>query len=92
MKRPPDFQTKLGGRTWTIRYVRRNHPKVRDCWGHCFWEEREIYVRYDLSPQRVRDTTIHEMLHATCHLLFVAEEWVTQTATEIADGLEKAGL
>ena len=92
MRKPPDFKTKIAGKTWSVFFVRRNHPKVFKCWGQCFWEEREIFVRYDLSRARVRDTLIHELLHANCHLLFVAEEWVTHTASEINAGIEKAGL
>jgi hypothetical protein len=92
MNRPPDFTATLGGVPWQIRFVRRGHEKVPECWGMCYWDAREIYVRYDLSRETVRDTLIHEMLHATCRLLFVAEEWVTHTATEINTGLERAGL
>jgi len=92
MKRPPDFTLQIGGKTWQVRFVRRGHPKVFKCWGQCFWNEREIYVRYDLAKATVRDTLIHEILHANCHLLFVAEEWVSHTANEINAGIERAGL
>lgn len=92
MKKPPDFATKIGGKTWQIRFVKRGHPKVPKCWGMCYWEPREIYVRYDLSRSRVREVLIHELIHATCRLMFVAEEWVEHSASEINAGIDKAGL
>jgi hypothetical protein len=92
MRKPPDFKTKIGGRTWQIRFVRKDHPKVVKCWGKCYWEPREIYVRHDLARSTVREVLIHEMIHATCRLMFVAEEWVDHSATEINNGLNKAGL
>jgi hypothetical protein len=92
MKRPRDFQTMLGGVLWSIHFVRKGHPKVPQCWGMCYWDDREIYIRYDMSEQTVKDTLIHELLHGTCRLLFVAEEWVEQSATEITKALDKAGL
>jgi len=92
MKRPPDFVCTLGGAEWQVRFVRRGHPKVPKCWGICYWDHKEIYVRYDLSEQRVREVLLHEMLHGTCRLLFVAEEWVDYTAQELAVGMRRAGF
>jgi hypothetical protein len=92
MKKPPDFKTKIGGKTWSVFFVRRNHPKVKGCWGQCFGEDREIYVRYDLAKSTVRDCLIHEMFHASNDLLYESEWWVTRTASEINAGIDKAGL
>lgn len=90
--KPDDFDCLLGGVKWRIRFVRRGHPKVPECWGMCYWDDREICVRYDLSPETVKMVLVHELLHGTCRLLFVAEEWVDHTATELAEGLTKAGF
>jgi hypothetical protein len=90
--RPNDFVCELGGDEWKVFFVRRGHPKVPEAWGMCYWAEREIYVRYDLSPETVRMVLIHELLHGTCRLLFVAEEWVDHTATELSNAIRKANL
>lgn len=58
----------------------------------CYWTEKEIYVRYDLSEKNYIDVLAHELLHANCHLTFVAEEWVTYTATEMATAMLQAGI
>lgn len=93
MKKPNDVETQIGGLTWSIRFVRKGHPRLpTNCYGICYWNDQQIFVRYDLSPKTVRDTTIHEILHATCRMLFVAEEWVDHTATEINNALTKTGL
>lgn len=93
MKKPEDVTARIGGESWDIFFVRKNHPRMPPgTFGVCYWNDRRIYVRYDLSPRTVRDTTIHEVLHATCRMLFAAEEWVEQTATEINNVLTDAGL
>lgn len=92
MKRPADFKTKLGGRTWEIKFVRRGHPKLSKHWGMCYRFDREIYVRYDLSEKNFLDTLVHEMEHALSDLHFAAEEWVMRTGTEISTALLSAGV
>jgi Zn-dependent peptidase ImmA (M78 family) len=91
MKRPKDFETVLGGKVWKVFFVRKGHPKVPQALGYCYWNDQEIYVRYDLSEKTVRMVLIHELLHGTCRLLFVAEEWVDQTATELNNALSQMG-
>lgn len=92
MKKPSDFKTKIAGQDWSFIFVRKGHPKIPEAYGMCYWEEREIYIRYDLQESSVRMLVIHETLHATCHLLFVAEEWVDHTSFDINDALHKSGL
>lgn len=92
MKKPDDFQVEIAGQTWSFIFVKKGHPKVPQAYGMCYWNDREIYIRYDLTKDTVRMLVIHEALHATCRLLFVAEEWVDHTATELNNAIKKAGL
>ena len=90
--RPPDFQAQIGGATWSIAFVKKTDPRLRGNLGICYWAECEIYVRYDMARSTMRMVLIHETLHATCRMLFSAEEFVDATATEIAELLRRAGL
>ena len=92
MKRPADFKTKLGGRTWDIRFVTRNNPILGKNWGLCDWENRTIYVCYQTSEKAFLDTLIHECQHALSDIHYSAEEWVTQTSTELTLALLAAGV
>ena len=92
MKRPKDFQTVLGGELWAIHFARKSHPKLTGAWGICYWDSREIYVRYDLSERNFLDTLIHEFQHALSQMHFSAEGFVNQTSSEIAIGLRQAGF
>lgn len=92
MKKPQDFSTKLGGRTWKIFFVRKHHKRLRGGYGICYREDREIYVRYDVSQKNFLDTLLHECQHALTDMHFSAEEWVTQTSTELAVALIAAGF
>lgn len=50
--------------------------------GICDWDARTIFLYDKLAGRDLIDTTIHEYLHGVrgdC-----TEEWVTQTATELA--------
>lgn len=92
MKKPDDFRTKLGGKTWSIYFVRKSHKRLRGNYGICYRDSREIYVRYDVSQKNFIDTLIHECQHALSDMHFSAEEWVTQTSTELAVALLAAGV
>lgn len=93
MKKPADFKTEIAGQEWSFFFVRKGHPQLLpDAYGTCHWETKEIYIRYDLSEKNVRMIVIHEALHATCFLLFAAEEWVTDISIEINEAIAKAGL
>jgi hypothetical protein len=92
VKRPKDFETVLGGKPWKVCFVRRGHPKVPKAYGYCYWNDQEIYVRYDVCEKSFLDTLIHEMQHALSLMHLSAEAWVTQTSSEITVGLIKAGF
>ena len=87
-----DCEVVLGGEKWQIKFVRRrNLPKGWQDYGHCDWTNRTIYVRKDRCKRAVIDTLIHEMRHAQNPILFEAEEFITWTSTEIANGLIATG-
>lgn len=64
-----------------VRFVRRGHPKVPKAFGYCYWDERTIYVRYDVSRKTLVDTFLHELIHASNEILFEAEQFTTDIAT-----------
>ncbi|MGB1649668.1 MAG: hypothetical protein ACPHEP_01455 [Acidimicrobiales bacterium] len=78
-------KVKFNGKLWNVTYtVRREMPKKT--WGTCNDKNSLIRVRTDLSTKNFLDTYIHEMLHAANFQCF-SEEFVEQTATEIAKAL-----
>jgi hypothetical protein len=91
MKKPKAFYATLGGERWLITFVRRSQmPDER--WGDCDWHAKLIRVRYDLSEKNYIDTLIHELRHALSPCDYCAEEWITQTSTEIASAVIAAGV
>lgn len=87
-----DATITLGREQWQVRFVRRNHPQLgKRCWGKCYWDERTIYVRKDLSRKNIIDTLLHEMRHAQHPVTFEAAEFIDWTSTELAAGLFTTG-
>jgi len=85
------MQVKLGNNeTWTVRFVKKK-DMPRKTWGDCNNKQKTIRVRTDLCDLNVLDTLIHEMLHASNYVCF-SEEFVNQTATQMAQALLKSGL
>lgn len=78
------------GERWTIDFVKKDAIPIKT-WGDCNNKTKVIRVRTDLSDVNVLDTFLHEMLHASNYLCF-SEEFVTQTATQMARALLKSGL
>ena len=85
------MQIKLGNNEiWTVNFVsKKEMPKKT--WGDCNNKTKTIRVRTDLSDLNVLDTFIHEMLHASNYVCF-SEEFVEQTATQMAKALLKSKL
>lgn len=81
MQRPADRRITLSTGEWDIKFVRRGHPKVPRAFGYCYWDEKAIYIRYDVSPKTLIDTVLHELFHASNEILFEAEQFVTEFAT-----------
>lgn len=80
---------KLDGKSWRIQFVtKKTCPSDR--WGDCNNKTRTMRVRTDLSDQNTLDTFLHEMLHAASYQLF-SEDWVSETATEMARSLLRSG-
>lgn len=80
---------KLDGKSWRIQFVNRS-AIPNDRWGDCNNKTRNMRVRVDLSDQNTLDTFLHEMLHAASYQLF-SEDWVSETATEMARALLRSG-
>lgn len=76
--------------TWTIEFTnRRGMPK--NTWGDCNRKLRRIRVRVDLSEQSMLDTLCHEIRHAQHPVMFEAEEFISDTSTELAAALLATG-
>lgn len=77
----------INGRRYDLRFV----PRLKN-YGDCdppTVKKKQIRVRQSLRGRLRLDTIIHELLHAA--LWEVREEWVDQTATDIARILDKLG-
>jgi len=68
---PLPTEVKIKGLVWSIHYVDRNDPKLLDVadkdeelMGCCIEQERAIYVDRTLAPESLRDTLVHELVHA----------------------------
>lgn len=85
-----DAKVKLGGEWWEIRFRPYRSFPDRKAWGLCDQQRRTIYVRSDLSPLNGLDTLIHELLHGQRD--HEAEEFVNDTATELAKALNAVGV
>lgn len=84
-----EVKVKVDGKTWKIRFIdRKECPKDR--WGDCNDKTKSMRVRTDLSDLHFLDTFIHELLHAAAYKMF-SEEWVSDTATDLAKALLKSG-
>lgn len=70
--------------------TRRQLPKKS--WGSCNYDKRLILIRRDLSHRNMLDTMLHEFRHALHPILFCAEDWISDTSTELADALLASGL
>lgn len=89
--KPDDFDCILGGVTWRIKFVRRCQIFDR-AYGSCNWNRKLIRIAYDVPDKEYADTLLHEMRHALTLADYVNEDWITQTSTEMAEALVKAGI
>jgi|DEB0MinimDraft_6_1074348.scaffolds.fasta_scaffold56524_2 hypothetical protein len=75
---------------WKIEFCSRtNMPKMT--WGVCNRDKKLIRVRQDLCELNFLDTLIHEIRHAQHPVLFEAEEFISDTSTELAAALLATG-
>lgn len=63
---------------------------IEKAFGECVIETITIYNK--LKGVDLVDTLIHEMRHAQHPIPYEAEEFINQTSTELAEGLDQAGL
>ena len=81
-------ETPIGGygKQWRVRIAR----KLRNAWGHCDYDKREIVLTRESQKKGVdREVLIHELLHKA--MPFLTEECVALVAVEIDDALEACG-
>lgn len=75
---------------WMVEFCNKAQmPKMT--WGVCNRKENIIRVRQDLCEVNFLDTLIHEIRHAQHPVLFEAEEFISDTSTELAQALLATG-
>ena len=75
---------------WVVEFCNKTHmPKMT--WGVCNRNKQLIRVRQDLCELNFLDTLIHEIRHAQHPVLFEAEEFISDTSTELAAALLATG-
>jgi len=75
---------------WMVQFEgKQKMPKKT--WGDCDREKRLIRVRQDLCEVNFLDTLIHELRHAQHPVMFEAEEFISDTSTELAIALLATG-
>lgn len=54
------------GYIWEIQFVNKDNEDLgKDCDGRCIPSKLLIVIREDLCPQMLKETLIHELVHAT---------------------------
>lgn len=85
MRRPKALR--IGGREWRIRSV--SPDKMGDACGLCHYDKGRIDVATGMTPFDLRDTLLHEALHALLarhgfeRTAGMEEAFVTPLATEL---------
>jgi hypothetical protein len=75
---------------WAVSFeTKRQMPQKT--WGICNRKTRILRVRQDLCEVNFLDTLIHELRHAQHPVLFEAEEFISDTSTELAIALLATG-
>lgn len=59
---------KINGLEWTVFFVTREHDKLEmddmQCMGITYFSDLQIYLDKTLSAELMRQTVIHELVHA----------------------------
>lgn len=74
-------RVKIDGAWWLIKFVPA--VEIDGDQGRCIKDDRLILINEDLRGGTLLDVLLHECLHAAGD--FLAEEWVTQTATDLTN-------
>ena len=75
---------------WTVRFENKRQMPQKT-WGVCNRKTRLIRCREDLCEVNFLDTLIHELRHAQHPVMFEAEEFISDTSTELAIALLATG-
>ena len=57
-----DIKVKIGGYEWTVKFVDKGF--INGCDGRTHCNEFVICIREDLQPVVMRETIVHEIVHA----------------------------
>lgn len=59
---------KINNLNWTVFFVPRKHEKLEledtQCMGVTYFSDLQIYIDESLSDELIRQTVIHELIHA----------------------------
>jgi len=75
---------------WTVRFEKKSQMPQKT-WGVCNRKTHIIRCREDLCEVNFLDTLIHELRHAQHPVMFEAEEFISDTSTELAIALLATG-
>ncbi len=86
----------INGEAWHLLFVARKdlteqgrkHGHKQRLDGLCDYDQRTIYIFRGLTGDRLKDTLMHEYLHAVFPQ--ASEEWVTERGTEMAEYVKTA--
>ncbi|MDH5106310.1 hypothetical protein OQI89_10650 [Lentilactobacillus diolivorans] len=57
----------IAGIKYRIKWAKNLEDDSQPCWGLTNYQQATITIRKGLSPQKSRQTLIHEMVHAMLH-------------------------
>ncbi len=75
------------GHEYTIEAMSERLFKEREAYGDCCNEQKKIRVYCGVANSVIRDTLLHEILHALWHLLYLNNEGEEKTVSRLATSL-----
>lgn len=72
------------GHRYTIEEMSNRLFKEREAYGDCDNEQRRIRIYCGVSNSVIRDTLLHEILHAAWNLLYLSNEGEEKVVSRLA--------
>lgn len=72
------------GHEYSIEEMSKNLFKEREAYGDCDNEQRKIRIYCGVASSVVRDTLLHEILHAAWNLLYLDNEKEEKVVSRLA--------
>jgi len=75
------------GHEYTIESMSERLFKEREAYGDCCNEQKKIRIYCGVARSVIRDTLLHEVLHALWHLLYLSNEGEEKIVSRLATSL-----